>query len=188
MQKIGYPIAKLVTPPTYSGINFEVNDGVIQFMRCISEKTQIFSIGIVQKHVPLVFFGYSDVRQLGQFYSLTIDNKITRLYTAVNFLSLANIQRMEEMLKTERRSEMKNIQYGQKKTQFEAELTKIVNPAVAKDRKEPFLNSSDNASGQYLPMMMKIYKDGKLTAALKEKNFVGVNVKFSSTRGLGLEL
>ena len=37
-------------------------------------------------------------------------------------------------------------------------------------------------------MMMKIYKDGKLTAALKKKNFVGVNVKFSSTRGLGLEL
>ena len=119
MQKIGYPIAKLVAPPTYSGMNFEVNDGVIQFMKCISEKTQIFSIGIVQKYVPLVFLGYSDVRQLGQFYSFTIDNKITRLYTAVNFLSLANIQRMEEMLKTERRSEMKSIQLGQKKSQFE---------------------------------------------------------------------
>ena len=37
-------------------------------------------------------------------------------------------------------------------------------------------------------MMMQIYKDGKLTADLKKKNFVGVNVKFSSTRGLGLEL
>ena len=109
MQKIGYPIAKLVAPPTYSGMNFEVNDGVIQFMKCISEKTQIFSIGIVQKYVPLVFLGYSDVRQLGQFYSLTIDNKITRLYTTVNFLSLANIQRMEDMLKTERRSEMKSV-------------------------------------------------------------------------------
>lgn len=88
MQKIGNPIAKLVMPSTYSGINFEVNDGVIKYMNCVSEKTQIYSIGIVQNYLPLVFLGYTDVRQLGQFYSLTINKKLTRLYTAVNFLSL----------------------------------------------------------------------------------------------------
>ena len=98
MRKIGNPIAKLVTPSTYSGIKYEVNDGNIKYMNCISLKTQIYSIGIVQGYMPLVFLGYSDPRQLGQYYSLTINKKITRLYTAVNFLSLANIRRMDIML------------------------------------------------------------------------------------------
>ena len=44
----GNPIAKLVYPPTYQGINQEVNEGKISYMNCISEKTQIYSIGIVQ--------------------------------------------------------------------------------------------------------------------------------------------
>jgi len=36
--------------------------------------------------------------------------------------------------------------------------------------------------------MMKVYKDGKLTETLKKKNFIDIDVKFSSPRGLGLEL
>ena len=100
MQKIGNPIAKLVTPSTYSGIKYEVNDGMIKYMNCISVKTQIYSIGIVQRFMPLVFLGYSDLRQLGQYYSLTINGRITRLYTSVNFLTLENLRRMEVMLKT----------------------------------------------------------------------------------------
>ena len=32
----GFPIAKIVTPPTYEGIELEVNDGTIKFMKCIS--------------------------------------------------------------------------------------------------------------------------------------------------------
>ena len=36
--------------------------------------------------------------------------------------------------------------------------------------------------------MMKVYENGKLTAALKAANFVNMNVKFSCTRGRGLEL
>ena len=91
MQKVGPPIAKLVCPPTYSGINSEVNLGTIKYLNCISLKTQIYAIGIVQNYIPIVFQGYTDVRQLGQYYSLTVNGKITRLYTAVNFLSLSNI-------------------------------------------------------------------------------------------------
>ncbi len=37
------------------------------------------------------FRGYTDVRQIGQYYSLTINNKKTRLYTVVNFLQPENI-------------------------------------------------------------------------------------------------
>ena len=98
-----------MTPPTYEGIDLEVCGGKIKFMNCISEKTQIYSIGIVQEYHPMRFLGYSDIRQLGQYYSLTINGKVTRLYTAVNFLNAANVSRMSELLKVQRDSEMKEI-------------------------------------------------------------------------------
>lgn len=53
------------------------------------------------------FLGYSDARQLGQYYSLTINGSVTRLYTAVNFLNAANMARMNELLKVQRDSEMR---------------------------------------------------------------------------------
>ena len=62
-------------------------------MNCISEKTQIYAIGLVQEMGHLYYLGYSDSRQLGQYYSLTL-GKITRLYTTVNFLNSGNIARM----------------------------------------------------------------------------------------------
>ena len=37
-------------------------------------------------------------------------------------------------------------------------------------------------------MMMKVYQDGQLTSALKNAEFVGVDVSFSMPRGMGLEL
>jgi len=46
----------------------------------------------------------------------------------------------------------------------------------------------ESSEGHYLPMMMKIYHDGKLTSALKKAEFIDVDVKFSKPRGLGLEL
>ena len=112
MQKIGLPIAKLVCPPTYSGINEEFNVGTIRYLNCISTKTQIYAIGIVQKYIPIVYQGYTDIRQLGQYYSLTINGKITRLYTAVNFLALSNIHRMDGLLNVERPSQLKKISPG----------------------------------------------------------------------------
>lgn len=47
------------------------------------------------------YLGYSDIRQLGQYYSLTIDGKITRLYTAVNFLNPENLSRLGELMDME---------------------------------------------------------------------------------------
>jgi NAD(P)H-flavin reductase len=45
-----------------------------------------------------------------------------------------------------------------------------------------------NTEQDYLPMMMKIYSDGKLTSSLKKSNFTDVKIKFSIPRGRGLEL
>ena len=46
----------------------------------------------------------------------------------------------------------------------------------------------ESSEGHYLPMMMKVYQDGQLTSALKKAEFVGVDVRFSMPRGMGLEL
>jgi hypothetical protein len=84
----------------------EVADAEIKYMCEISSKTQIYSLGLVQKHLPLRYLGYSDLRQLGQFYSLTF-GKVTRLYTAVNFLTPLNMKLMTEVIQTSRESQFK---------------------------------------------------------------------------------
>jgi hypothetical protein len=38
------------------------------------------------------FERYTDVKQLGHYYSLTINNSVTRLYTAVTFLTSQNLR------------------------------------------------------------------------------------------------
>ena len=45
-----------------------------------------------------------------------------------------------------------------------------------------------NQHFDYLPLMLKVYNDGKLTSALKAFNFIDMSVKFSCPRGRGLEL
>ena len=94
LELAGSPVAKLVTPPTYEGIDLEVCEGKIKLVTCVSEKTQIYMVGIVQDFHPMKFLGYSDSRQLGQYYSLTYNGSTTRLYTAVNFLNQRNLKRI----------------------------------------------------------------------------------------------
>ena len=62
---------------------FEVN---ISSISPICEKSQIYQINFSLKGI-LRFKGYETLAQLGRFYYLTINNKVTRLYTAVNFLA-----------------------------------------------------------------------------------------------------
>lgn len=46
------------------------------------------------------YSGYSDIRQLGRNYTLTIDG-CTRLYTSVNCYSRRNLKLMSKILSTE---------------------------------------------------------------------------------------
>lgn len=109
LQLVGNPIAKIVTPPTFRGFEAEVCDAEVRYLCEVSSKTQIYAIGIVPKGLSFSYLGYSDVRQLGQFYSLTINNKTTRLYTAVNFLTTANLEVMSEILNLSERKQFKNL-------------------------------------------------------------------------------
>lgn len=73
---------------------------------------------------------------------------------------------------------MKEI--AEKKKPTETELSKLGRAEI----KESLL--AQNFNSDYLPLMMKVYSNGLLTAALKAANFVNMNVKFSCPRGRGL--
>lgn len=63
----------------------------------VSEKGAIFKVELESKDmIPFEYVGYRDVHQLGRFYSLTINKKVTRLYTHVGFLDARNIELMEK--------------------------------------------------------------------------------------------
>lgn len=94
LEFVGEPVAKLAIPSTYEGFKEEITNAKIGYVRKISEKTQIYELGLASKDSSLVFTGYSSIKQLGQYYSLTIDDQLTRLYTAVNFLNHRNVSLM----------------------------------------------------------------------------------------------
>lgn len=46
-----------------------------------------------------IFNGYTNLKQYGQYYSLTINDKNTRLYTSVNCLCPRNVGLMQNWIK-----------------------------------------------------------------------------------------
>lgn len=70
----------------------------ISFISEVSKKTGIYVLGLVSKRDELEFSGYSDVKQLGQYYSFTVNKNLTRLYTAVNFITKQNILLMNKLI------------------------------------------------------------------------------------------
>ena len=47
---------------------------------------------------PFFFMKYRSINQLGRYFSLTLNDKVTRLYTTVNFLLEDNTHLMEKHL------------------------------------------------------------------------------------------
>ena len=47
---------------------------------------------------PFEYVGYQDVHQLGRFFSLTLNKKVTRLYTSVGFLDPKNIDFVDRVV------------------------------------------------------------------------------------------
>lgn len=95
------------------------------------------------------------MRQLGQYCSLTIDNKITRLYTTVNFLNKENENLILKLL---------NL------TKNDIQLKKISNNPdrnmelmTVNDKKENLI-SNKAETNNYLPIMLKVYDNGKFTS------------------------
>jgi len=83
------PIAEIKISSAYNGFEKE-----IVRVKAVSAKAyskHIYEVNLVKDEgFSFDFAGYTHETQLGRFHSLTIDGKITRLYTSVNFLHSRN--------------------------------------------------------------------------------------------------
>lgn len=84
---VGDPVARLDIPPTFEGLEEGEADCKIPAVEVICEKGPIYMISLESGGGrPFVYRKYREVSQLGRYFSITLNNKVTRLYTQVNFL------------------------------------------------------------------------------------------------------
>ena len=94
---VGDPIAKLNIPQIYKGLENEFCDVKVRKVTTVSETGQIYQVQLESAGMePFEYLGYQDLHQLGRFFSLTLNKKVTRLYTSVGFLDAGNLDLMEK--------------------------------------------------------------------------------------------
>ena len=94
------PVAKLDITPTFGGFSSPEVECNIPKVHLISEKGRIYQINLSKKEgEPFKYLKYRDITQLGRYFSITLNDKTTRLYTTVNFLVEENKKFLENHLK-----------------------------------------------------------------------------------------
>ena len=96
MNLLGDPVAKIYIPlSVYSGLNYDSNDTRVSKIQLISAKDNIYLLDIQSKGPNTFNYqGYSTLKQLGRYASLTLNNIITRLYTTVGCYDHENIRNL----------------------------------------------------------------------------------------------
>ena len=97
MDLCGDPIAKISIQSPYKGMPQEAFDVTITHMSAITNYSKIYEIYVTPTDKPISYEGYDSLLQIGRFYSLTVNNKVTRLYTAVNFLQPSNKKLLQRL-------------------------------------------------------------------------------------------
>jgi hypothetical protein len=92
------PIALINIPPLYSGHRKDYDEVSLAQISHISEKGSIYEIRLTNKSQKYVFQRYTTAEQLGRYYALTLDNKVTRLYTSASFLDPSNIDLLRTIM------------------------------------------------------------------------------------------
>jgi hypothetical protein len=85
----GAPLAKFIRRSPYRNIN-ESHECFVLRQKKLSEMSPVYFVEIASKGKDFTFDGLTDISQLGQYWTLTISDKITRLYTAINSLHQKN--------------------------------------------------------------------------------------------------
>lgn len=68
-------------------------------MRLISEKGKIYQMNLGRKVGIFKHLKYTNIYQIGRYYALKLNNKVTRLYTTVNFLVEENLSFSKKIMK-----------------------------------------------------------------------------------------
>lgn len=76
-----------------------INDATIERLVNFGKSNDIYICYLSFKH-NYEFKGYESLSQIGKYYTLTINEKKTRLYTMVNFLHKKNIDLMHKITGT----------------------------------------------------------------------------------------
>lgn len=150
----------------------------ISFISEVSKKTGIYVLGLVSKRDELEFSGYSDVKQLGQYYSFTVNKSLTRLYTAVNFITKQNILLMNKLIP--------NLKYDIEE-KISDEIENSSTKSNLQTNKSSLLDGNSSlANTAYLPLMIKSYPTGKLSCQICQPHFGRQSLALSQPKGLGL--
>lgn len=119
--------------------------------------------------------GYSSVYQIGRYFVLNLDNKVSRLYITVSFLAPRNLEILEELYFRPNNQEI----YSPKMNAFNYKNSGV--GSINTERRLEMMERVD-----YLPLFIKKYPSGCLTAPLIEQRFS--KLQLSTQRGRGLQL
>lgn len=98
MTLVGDPIAKINIPSVWKGFDEEEQSVFLYKMKIINEKERIHEMYLSKLGGNFGFNKYTQLSQIGRYHSLTLNNKMTRLYTCVNFLVGENKRFMKKYL------------------------------------------------------------------------------------------
>lgn len=142
-------------------------------MTAIANYSKIYEIYVTPTDKPISYEGYDSLLQIGRFYSLTVNNKVTRLYTAVNFLQPSNKKLLQRL---------GLIKVGTANIEKQSLSSKISHTEDAMtDRAFSSKGSRDSDS---IPILVKVYQNGTLPNLLVDNKIQ--NMRMSAPKGFGL--
>ena len=92
----GPPLAKFERYNPYPSMS-DSNECEIQSLRELNKASSVYLIQLSSKGDPFHYAGFQSISQLGQYYTVTINDRKTRLYTSVNCMNASNRQLMGEI-------------------------------------------------------------------------------------------
>lgn len=171
---LGRPEAVISIPAPYSGLPSQPFEVKVESLSLISQSSRIYQFDLSCKEA-VKFEGYSHVSQLGRFYSLTVNDKFTRLYTFVNFLNRDNVILLKALgLPIEVPDSLKANSASQP---TEMKLVSTTDRAYV---------PSNERTTDFIPLLMKVYEEGTVPNMLVSRT--AETIKLSPPKGLGLEL
>jgi hypothetical protein len=98
IELLGPPLAKLAITPLYSGLEEEMREVRVKELVRISERGEMYEVRLVRKDGRgFACNGYTSVHQIGRYFVLTLDGRVSRLYITVSFLAPRNIALLEQL-------------------------------------------------------------------------------------------
>ena len=73
------------------------NECVVESLRELNKASSVYLLQLSSKGAQFQYAGFQSVSQLGQYFTVTINDRKTRLYTSVNCMSTSNRQLMAEI-------------------------------------------------------------------------------------------